>query len=260
MQLVNRISFQNWRGDLFGGVTAAVIALPMALAFGVATNAGPAAGLYGAVLIGLFASLFGGTPALISEPTGPMTVVMTAAVASLTAANPENGLELAFTTVMLAGILQIVFGLLRLGRYVTLMPYTVISGFMSGIGVILLILQLGPFLGQEAPKGGVIGTLEQLPQLLSGANPVETLLAAATVAIIFLTPNAITRWIPAQLVALVLGTLAPLLFFPNIDIRQIQDLGEFEHRLASSPFADVQHRPTPANADECLGPSHVGVH
>ena len=231
MQLVNRISFQNWRGDLFGGVTAAVIALPMALAFGVATNAGPAAGLYGAVLIGLFASLFGGTPALISEPTGPMTVVMTAAVASLTAANPENGLELAFTTVMLAGILQIVFGLLRLGRYVTLMPYTVISGFMSGIGVILLILQLGPFLGQEAPKGGVIGTLEQLPQLLSGANPVETLLAAATVAIIFLTPNAITRWIPAQLVALVLGTLAPLLFFPNIDIRQIQDLGNLSTGL-----------------------------
>lgn len=225
MQLVNRISFQNWRGDLFGGLTAAVIALPMALAFGVATNAGPAAGLYSAVLIGLFASLFGGTPALISEPTGPMTVVMTATVASLTAANPENGLELAFTTVMLAGILQIVFGVLRLGRYVTLMPYTVISGFMSGIGIILLILQLSPFLGQEAPKGGVIGTLEQLPQLVSGANPTETLLAGATVAIIFLTPNAITRWVPAQLVALVLGTLAPLLFFPSVDIRQIQDLG-----------------------------------
>lgn len=149
MQLVNRIRFSNWRGDLFGGLTAAVIALPMALAFGVATGAGAAAGLYGAVIIGLFASLFGGTPSLISEPTGPMIVVMTAAITSLTAANPDNGLELAFTTVMLAGLLQIGFGLLKLGRYVTLMPYTVISGFMSGIGIILLILQLAPSWGRK---------------------------------------------------------------------------------------------------------------
>ena len=231
MQLVNRINFSNWRGDLFGGLTAAVIALPMALAFGVATGVGPEAGLYSAVLIGLFASLFGGTPALISEPTGPMTVVMTAAVAGLKAANPENYLALAFTTVMLAGLLQIGFGCLRLGRYVTLMPYTVISGFMSGIGIILLILQLGPFLGKEAPKGGVIGTLEQLPQLLSGVNLVEPLLAGLTVAIIFLTPNAISRWVPSQLVALLLGTLVPLFFFPDLDIRQIQDLGEFSTGL-----------------------------
>ncbi|MEO0376675.1 MAG: SulP family inorganic anion transporter [Cyanobacteria bacterium P01_A01_bin.17] len=231
MQLVNRIHFRNWRGDLFGGLTAAVIALPMALAFGVATGAGATAGLYGAVLIGLFASLFGGTPALISEPTGPMTVVMTAAIANLVAANPENGLELAFTTVMMAGLLQIGFGLLKLGRYVTLMPYTVISGFMSGIGIILLILQLAPFLGQPAPPGGVIGTLEQLPQIFSNINPVETLLASLTVAIIFFTPNAISRWVPAQLVALLLGTFVPLLFFPNLELRQIQDLGEFSTRL-----------------------------
>ncbi|PZD72574.1 Bicarbonate transporter BicA [Acaryochloris thomasi RCC1774] len=231
MQLVNRIHFRNWRGDLFGGLTAAVIALPMALAFGVATGAGATAGLYGAVLIGLFASLFGGTPALISEPTGPMTVVMTAAIANLVAANPENGLELAFTTVMMAGLLQIGFGLLKLGRYVTLMPYTVISGFMSGIGIILLILQLAPFLGQPAPPGGVIGTLEQLPQILSNINPIETLLAGLTVAIIFFTPNAISRWVPAQLVALLLGTCVPLLFFPNLELRQIQDLGEFSTRL-----------------------------
>lgn len=231
MQLLNPIHFKHWRGDLFGGLTAAVIALPMALAFGVATGAGATAGLYGAVLIGLFASLFGGTPALISEPTGPMTVVMTAAIANLTAANPDNGLELAFTTVMLAGLLQIGFGFLKLGRYVTLMPYTVISGFMSGIGIILLILQLAPFLGQPAPPGGVIGTLEQLPNILTNINWAETLLAGSTVAIIFLTPNAISRWVPPQLVALILGTSVPLLFFPNLDLRQIQDLGEFSTSL-----------------------------
>ena len=88
MQIFNEIRFDNLRGDLFGGVTAAIIALPMALAFGVASGAGPAAGLYGAVLVGLFAALFGGTPTLISEPTGPMTVIMTAVIANLLAANP----------------------------------------------------------------------------------------------------------------------------------------------------------------------------
>ena len=138
-RITNKIHFRNLRGDLFGGVTAAVIALPMALAFGVASGAGAAAGLWGAVLVGFFAALFGGTPTLISEPTGPMTVVMTAVIANLTAANPESGMAMAFTVVMLAGLFQILFGALRLGKYVTMMPYTVISGFMSGIGIILVI-------------------------------------------------------------------------------------------------------------------------
>ena len=109
MQLTNRIHFRNLRGDIFGGVTAAIIALPMALAFGVASGAGAAAGLWGAVLVGFFAALFGGAPTLISEPTGPMTVVMTAVIANLTATNPDNGLAMAFTVVMMAGIFQIIF-------------------------------------------------------------------------------------------------------------------------------------------------------
>ena len=105
MQLLNEIHFNNIRGDIFGGVTAAIIALPMALAFGVASGAGPAAGLYGAILVGLFASLFGSTPTLISEPTGPMTVVMTAVIANLIATNPEQGMAMAFTVVIMAGFL-----------------------------------------------------------------------------------------------------------------------------------------------------------
>ena len=153
MKITNKIHFRNLKGDIFGGITAAVIALPMALTFGVASGAGASAGLWGAILVGFFAALFGGTPTLISEPTGPMTVVMTAVIANLTATNPENGLAMAFTVVMLAGVFQIVFGALKLGRYVTLMPYTVISGFMSGIGVILIILQTAPFLGQSSPQG-----------------------------------------------------------------------------------------------------------
>lgn len=119
MRVLNEIRFDNLRGDLFGGVTAAVVALPMALAFGVASGAGAEAGLYGAVLVGLFAALFGGTPTLISEPTGPMTVVFTAVIASLIAADPEHGLAMAFTVVMLAGLFQMAFGAMKLGRYVT---------------------------------------------------------------------------------------------------------------------------------------------
>ncbi|XTZ20506.1 MAG: SulP family inorganic anion transporter, partial [cyanobacterium endosymbiont of Rhopalodia fuxianensis] len=111
MQITNRIHFKNLRGDIFGGVTAAVIALPTALAFGVASGAGAIAGLWGAVLIGFFAALFGGTPTLISEPTGPITVMMTAIVTKMIADNPENGLAMSFTVVMLAGIFQIIFGL-----------------------------------------------------------------------------------------------------------------------------------------------------
>ena len=224
MQITNRIHFRNLRGDIFGGITAAIIALPMALAFGVASGAGPAAGLYGAVLVGFFAALFGGTPTLISEPTGPMTVVMTAVIANLTAANPENGLAMAFTVVVMAGIIQIILGALKLGRYVTLMPYTVVSGFMSGIGVILVILQTAPFLGQASPKGGVIGTVQNIPNLIGNIQPMETVLAVLTIAILVFSPKKINKIIPPQLSALVIGTAISYFLLSNADIRLI---GEF---------------------------------
>jgi SulP family sulfate permease len=217
----NRINTRNLRGDLFGGVTAAVIALPMALAFGVASGAGAVSGLWGAVLVGFFAALFGGTPTLISEPTGPMTVVMTAVIAQFTAADPDNGLAMAFTVVMMAGVFQIIFGCLRLGKYVTMMPYTVISGFMSGIGIILVILQLSPFLGQANPAGGVVGTLRSLPTLLTNIQPAETLLAALTLSIIWFMPRKYKRIVPPQLVALIAGTVLSLVLFPGLDIRRI---------------------------------------
>ena len=224
MGVTNKIHFRNVRGDIFGGITAAVIALPMALTFGVASGAGASAGLWGAILVGFFAALFGGTPTLISEPTGPMTVIVTAVIASLTAANPENGLAMAFTVVMLAGVFQIAFGMLKLGKYVTLMPYTVISGFMSGIGVILIILQTAPFLGQASPKGGVIGTVQNLPQLLGNINPLETILAGLTVAILLFYPSKLKKFLPPQLLALIVGTLISLLVFGNGEIRTIEEI------------------------------------
>ncbi len=224
MEITNRIHFDNLRGDIFGGLTAAIVSLPLALAFGVASGAGAIAGLYGAVCVGFFAALFGGAPTLISEPTGPMTVVMTAIVASLTAKNPELGLPMAFTVVMLAGIFQILFGIFKMGKYITLMPYSVISGFMSGIGVILIILQIPPFLGQAAPKGGVLGTVQKIPELLSNINPPEAILGAITLAIIFLMPSKFKRFVPPQLLALVIGTLISLFFFQGAEIRRIGDI------------------------------------
>ncbi len=240
MQLTNRIHFRNLRGDIFGGVTAAVIALPMALAFGVASGAGAAAGLWGAVLIGFFAALFGGTPTLISEPTGPMTVVMTAVIASMLAANPENGMAMAFTVVMLAGVFQIIFGTLRLGKYVTMMPYTVISGFMSGIGFILIILQTAPFLGQASPKGGVLGTIQNLPTLFTNINPIETFLGILTIAILFLMPAKVKKFVPPQLIALLAGTFISLIFFQNADIRRIGEIPTGLPALIVPTFSSAQ--------------------
>jgi SulP family sulfate permease len=224
MQITNLIHFRNVKGDVFGGITAAVVALPMALAFGVASGAGPSAGLWGAVLVGFFAALFGGTPTLISEPTGPMTVIMTAIIADLTVRHPENGMAMAFTVVMMAGLFQIIFGVLRLGKYITMMPYTVISGFMTGIGVILIVLQTAPFLGQASPKGGVVGTLQNLPNLLANVNLVETGLAIITIGILFFMPAKFKKVIPPQLIALIVGTFVSLVFFGNVDIRRIGEI------------------------------------
>jgi len=224
MRLFNEIRLDNLRGDLFGGVTAAIIALPMALAFGVASGAGPAAGLYGAVLVGLFAALFGSTPTLISEPTGPMTVIMTAVIASLIATNPEQGMAMAFTVVMLAGVFQVLFGVLKIGHYVTMMPYTVISGFMSGIGIILILLQLGPFLGHAAPAGGVLGTIETLPELFADIHWAETSLAVMTLALIVFFPGKLSRYMPPQLLALLLGTAISLMLLGDSEIRRIGEI------------------------------------
>ena len=224
MKVLNDIHFNNVRGDLFGGVTAAVIALPMALAFGVASGAGAEAGLYGAILVGLFAALFGGSPALISEPTGPMTVVMTAVIASLIAANPENGLAMAFTVVILAGFFQILFGVLKLGQYVTLMPYTVISGFMTGIGIILIVLQSAPLLGHSAASGGVLGAVQSLPELISNIQPYEAALGLMTLVVLFVTPRQVKRYLPPQLIALILGTVISLTLIAETDLRRIGEI------------------------------------
>ncbi|EJG1888118.1 SulP family inorganic anion transporter [Vibrio parahaemolyticus] len=214
----------NFKGDIFGGVTTAIISLPLALAFGVASGAGAEAGLWGAIMVGLFASLFGGSNTLISEPTGPMTVIMTAVLTSMMAKYPETGMAMTFTVVMMAGAFQILLGTLKMGKYVTLMPYSVISGFMSGIGVILIILQLSPLLGHAAPTGGVLGTLSALPETISNLKFNELFLGLLTLGILFFFPKKYRKYVPAQLVALVAVTLLSVMLFDTEDIRRIGEI------------------------------------
>ncbi|WP_395342575.1 SulP family inorganic anion transporter [Ningiella sp. W23] len=224
MQLFNLINTTHLKGDILGGLTAAIVSLPLALAFGVASGAGAEAGLYGAIIIGFFAAMFGGTPTLISEPTGPMTVIMAAVVTSMVAQYPDKGLAMAFTVVMIAGLTQIVFGLLHLGKYITLMPYSVISGFMSGIGCILIIMQLAPALGSESPAGGVTGAIFALPDALANIHFLEAGMALATLALIFLTPRRIKQWIPPQLIALLLISIISVLVFNDANISRIGEI------------------------------------
>jgi len=205
----------NIRGDIYGGITAAIIALPLALAFGVSSGAGPIAGMYGAIFVGLFAALFGGTPSQISGPTGPMTVVMAATFTQYTSYDPIMGPALAFTVVMLGGVFQILFGVLKLGKYIALVPFPVVSGFMTGIGVIIIILQLPAFFGYATFSGGINASLKALPGFIQSPINQAMILGAISLIIATFLPNKINRIIPAPLLALICGTLIFLFLFPE---------------------------------------------
>ena len=219
MNYINGLHFNNIRGDIYGGLTAAVVALPLAMAMGVASGVGPIAGMYGAIFVGFFAALFGGTPAQVSGPTGPMTVVMAAIFIQYTGMFPDDpaqGAALAFTVVMLGGLFQIVFGLLKLGKYIELVPHPVVSGFMSGIGVIIILLQFGPLLGQAADSRP-LDAAQAIPTYISQFDSTSLLLGIIALAIVFGVPKflpKVNNLAPSPLLALVIGTIAYLYFMP----------------------------------------------
>ena len=196
------INTKNLRGDLFGGITAGVVALPLALAFGEASGAGPIAGLYGAIIVGFFASLFGGTSSQISGPTGPMVVVFAGVYATL-----SGSPELVFAVVVLAGLIQILFGFLRFGQYIRLVPYPVVSGFMSGIGCIIIALQFSRLFGHEPEGGGTIPALAAIPSSVLDPNFMALALGIMTLVIVFKWPKALGKFVPAPLAALIIGTV-----------------------------------------------------
>ena len=189
--LLNKISSQHLKGDIFGGLTAAVIALPLALAFGVSSGAGAIGGVYGAIFVGFFAALFGGTATQISGPTGPMSVVMALVFTQLIASHPDTGLVLAFTCVILAGLFQILFGLLKLGKYFVMVPYPVISGFMTGIGIIIILLQISPLLG-NAGDSNALAALMNIPNALSQQNTFATVLGIITLLLMIYWPETVS--------------------------------------------------------------------
>ncbi len=147
---VFKFDFSNFRGDFFGGITAGIVALPLALAFGLSSGLGPSAGLYGAIFISFFAAFFGGTPTQISGPTAPMTAVSMVFIADILSnfdGSISAALPIILAVFLLSGLLQIVLGLIGIGKYIRYIPYPVVSGFMTAIGVIILVTQIAPTVG-----------------------------------------------------------------------------------------------------------------
>lgn len=200
-----KIDTSNLRGDITGGITAGIVALPLALAFGVASGLGPIAGMYGAIAVGFFAALFGGTPSQISGPTGPMVVVLAGLFASLTG-DPT----LIFTAVILAGAIQVAMGLLGLGDYIRLVPYPVISGFMSGIGIIIISLQVIVLMGHASPSN-TMEAIGEIPASIAALNFHTLALGLGTLVIAYKWPAVWSKYIPSTLAALLIGTCVSLI-------------------------------------------------
>lgn len=219
MGFIHGLHRRNLKGDLLGGLTAAVVALPLALAFGNAAlgPGGAIYGLYGAIITGFLAALLGGTPAQVSGPTGPMSVTVAGVVSSLAAVGVNQDLSageilpMVMAAVVIGGVCEVLLGVLRLGRFITLVPYSVVSGFMSGIGFIILVLQLGPFVGITT-RGGVVDSLQTLANS-PGLNPAALAVGVMTLAVVFLSPLRLRQWVPSPLLALVIVTPLSLLFF-----------------------------------------------
>ena len=230
MALIHGLHLKNIRGDVLGGLTAAVVALPLALAFGNAAlgPGGAIYGLYGAVVVGFLAALFGGTPSQVSGPTGPMSVTVAGVVASLAAVgvprdlSAEQILPLVMAAVVIGGLFQILFGILKLGKYITLVPYSVVSGFMSGIGVIIITLQIGPLLGIST-RGGVIESLNTVVNKFE-PNGAAIGVAVMTLGIVFLTPRKISQWVPSPLLALLIVTPISIFLFGETALDRIGDI------------------------------------
>lgn len=204
-----RYDSHTFRGDALGGITAAVIGLPSALALGVASGLGALAGLYGAIAVGFFAAVFGGTRGQISCPTGPTTVAMAVIVTTY-----ADTLGEAFTIVILAGLLQVLLGAMKMGRYVVYTPYSVRAGFMSGIGLVLILIHVMPFLGAPNADGGLTGVFRALPQAIDAIN-FDAFAVALLVCVFW--PRRFRRVISSIPVGLVVGTLLSVLWLADMD-------------------------------------------
>jgi SulP family sulfate permease len=214
--------FKNLKGDISGGLVAGIIALPLALAFGVQSGLGAAAGLYGAIAVGIFAAMFGGTPTQASGPTGPMTVVSASIVlfAINAAGNIQDGLGIVLMCFLAGGIFQVLLGFLGIGKYIRYFPYPVVSGFMSGVGLIIVFLQLWPLMGSASPKS-TLKVFTEIAKPLASINWAAIGLGVLTLVVNYTFPL-LTKKVPSVLVALLVGTGAALAL--GLDVPVIGDI------------------------------------
>ncbi len=203
----------QFKGDIFGALTAAVVVLPLSLAFGVATGLGASAGIYGAIAVGFFAAVFGGTSTLISGPSAPVAV----AIAVIVASHADN-ISHAFLIVSIAGLFQILLGLSGIGRYIEYAPRVVISGFMSGIGVIIIIVQLLPLLGSSPVSEGAVETLHLIPETLKSANYHALIIGVIALGISIFWPSRLSKLVPAPLLALTVATLVGIFWLSDAPV------------------------------------------
>ena len=225
-------------GDIFGGLTAAIVALPLALAFGMQSGLGAIAGLYGAIALGIIAAFFGGTKTQISGPTGPMTVVAASIISAeiLFFGSLEAAMPSIVVTFVLAGVFQIMMGFAKIGQYIRYMPYPVISGFMNGIGLIIIIFQIFPFFGISSPKS-IVEILSSLGNIAASINIQALFLALGTLITIYLFPR-ISKEVPSTLVALILFTL--ISYFLEFDVPLIGEIPQGLPDFQLAAFMQIQ--------------------
>ncbi len=199
--------------DLLAGVLVGVVLVPTAMAFGVIAGVGPASGLYGAITLGLLAAITGNTRGLISGPNMLVAIVLAPVVA-------EHGLAFGFTAALLSGVFLIAFGLTRLGRFIVYIPHSLLSGFFTAGGIVLVLTQVLPAIGQPSAAGGVIGAIKAWTSATVQYDAIAV--AGITVAAGAFWPSRLARYAPGQFVALLVGSAAGILWFSDAPV--IEDI------------------------------------
>lgn len=213
--------FSNWKSDIMAGVTVAFIALPLALAFGVGSGLGALSGLWGAIAGGIIGSLFGGSRIGVSGPTGPKMAQLAVIMLGYQLASGTPDIGYAFTIIALSGAILIALALLRVGRLIYYTPYSVIAGFMCGIGVLVIILEIDPLLGLPNAKS-VMEVFKTLPTAIQNFKPHSLELSLGTLCLLFAYPK-LTRnipvlsKIPSTLIVLVVGSFIANIFELKVD-------------------------------------------
>lgn len=219
--------FANAKTEILSGLTVALALVPEAVAFAFIAGVEPLVGLYAAFMVGLITSVFGGRPGMISGATGAMAVVMVALVA-------DHGVEYLFAAVILTGVIQLLAGLFRLGKFIRMVPYPVMLGFVNGLAIVIFLAQLGQFKTTGADGAA---------QWLTGMPMVTMLgLTGLTMAVIYLMPK-VTNKFPAPLAG-ILVTAAVALLIPGIDTRTVGDLADI-----AGGFPDFHFPTVPMNAE-----------